>query len=1018
MHNDLINTVLLARDRDQVSPELVQRAIREAVRRARRADLARSIPLAGLKRWGLAAGGAAAVLAIFALLQPGAFGRGLMGVDPTTYLPAVNRIELIELTPGDRTIFAGQPVTLRARIRNDEARRLRAEVEIRDGAQVRRRMVPSDGHSTFTCTLPRVDQSFHYVVRIGGSRWPADREHYTITVIQQVRVEGLDLRYEYPAYTGREWRTVRDASGQIEAPQGTRVEATVRLSRAVPRAVLELRDKGLTPLRAVDGGRRFVGGLTVEEDAQYRIVLSDAKGRTVQQLPDVSAGEAAPQAARAAALTGYYAIRAIPDRRPSVGFVRPNRDVSIPVGGRLQARIKASDDYGLSSVVLLAGREGDALAPVEQFELRGRKAAALDHTFELSRAYADGDVIVYYATATDNRRIGRLGPQTAESSRFKILVQDANEVAAAKAKRYERLRRRLLAILALQETQKVNAAICAQRHPKLLAARQAGGEVAAKLADLRQTGGEVLGGQRQIKAALVDLAENFPFDDEMVTIHQAVAVLGTNEAQTAIDQAQVVVEVLRAFEEQPEAFELLDGTQEKIIETLRMLLAVMPSLADRMPDAAKAAAGEDLPPEAQQKIAQLKHDIEKFIDEEKKVIEASKRLAKTPVDDFTQADEELLKELQAVQDKWEKFLNERFTDFSKLLTQDFSNPTVMKELISVKSDVTMAKDALKKKAAEIATAIEDNGIENAESLTANIEKWLPDEPDRTKWRMEDPTDGMGGAVEQPELPNELEDLVGDLLEEEEDLFEEADDQAGKYAMSGDKGIGWDAMDGPISNMNAQGVTGNQLPNTNELQGRSGEGRQGKSSGEFVEDKAVGKGGRRTPTRLTPEPFQKGEVKDESKEPPGGATGGGKLSGAGEEGLEGPVPRELQKALPRMAGKQAALINRAERLREFLRQDDYANFKLLHAITLMNRVRSDLVNYRYRNALRARDKAVKLLRETKLHIGRGIDVTTDATAGMPKYQRDDIAEAREGKMPEGFEEVMEEYYGRLAEHAGP
>ena len=182
---------------------------------------------------------------------------------------------------------------------------------------------------------------------------------------------------------------------------------------------------------------------------------------------------------------------------------------------------------------------------------------------------------------------------------------------------------------------------------------------------------------------------------------------------------------------------------------------------------------------------------------------------------------------------------------------------MLKELIAIKTDVTMAKDALSAKAVEIATALEDNGIENAKTLTTNIEKWLPDTPDRQKWEMEDPTTSRP-TPSSPTCPAELEDLVGDLLEQEEDLFDQMDDLTSKYTQSGDKGIGWDAMDGPISNMNAQGVTGNQLPNTNEMGGRSGEGRQGKSSGEFVEDEAVGKGGRRTPTRLTPEPFQQGQ----------------------------------------------------------------------------------------------------------------------------------------------------------------
>ncbi|KKK48200.1 hypothetical protein LCGC14_3147530, partial [marine sediment metagenome] len=304
-----------------------------------------------------------------------------------------------------------------------------------------------------------------------------------------------------------------------------------------------------------------------------------------------------------------------------------------------------------------------------------------------------------------------------------------------------------------------------------------------------------------------------------------------------------------------------------------------------------------------------------------------------------------------------------FKDMSKLQEQDFSNPALLKELVSIKSDVTMAKDALAKQAIDMATAAEENGYGNAEEIKHNMEKWLPDEPDRIKWDMEDPAGQMN--VEQPELPKELEDLVGDLLEEEEDLFEEMDDITAKYNMSGDKGIGWDAMDGPISSMNAQGVTGNQLPNTSEISGRSGEGRQGKSVGEFVEDKAVGKGGRRTPTRLTPEPFQQGQVDDTSKEPAGGASGGGKLSGAGAEGLEGPLPPELQKELKRMAGKHAQLRNKAERIQGGFNVSDFSNYQFLKAITLMTKVQHDLDNFRYVNALRQKPVTLADLPDTTL-----------------------------------------------------
>jgi hypothetical protein len=120
-------------------------------------------------------------------------------------------------------------------------------------------------------------------------------------------------------------------------------------------------------------------------------------------------------------------------------------------------------------------------------------------------------------------------------------------------------------------------------------------------------------------------------------------------------------------------------------------------------------------------------------------------------------------------------------------------------------------------------------------------------------------------------------------------------------------------------------------------------------------------------------------------------------------------------MPRLAQKQAAILNKAERLRAQFKVNDYANFKFLQAITLMNRVRSDLESHRYRNVLRARDMTLSALKQSKLRIG-SVDVTEDTSNSMPKYVRDDIADAMKGKLPEEFKDVLEHYYRRLSEQS--
>ncbi|OPX21963.1 MAG: hypothetical protein B1H04_05750, partial [Planctomycetales bacterium 4484_123] len=726
LRNGLINALQLSTDPHQASPAMVQKAIEETIRRCARAPLSEAVRLDALKRWSLGAAVVAAAAVGFVIFFGPQLSRGLAAVfRPGAYVPTAGTVKLLSIKPGDTTIFAGENLTVVAKVHNPQRRRLRAWVEIAgrdDGPPAS----ASADRSTFSCALGKVEQSFKYAVHVGDSRFPAEKPYYTVSVLQRVEVEGLDLAYSYPAYTGLAEKEVLNAAGPIEAPLGTMVRVRLRLSAPVPGAVLETRSGRRLKMRPDSAGKSYATVLHVTCEDAYRVVLTDSVGRRLQQLPDTSAGIVSG----GGELEGLYPIRPVPDAAPRIEFIEPNRDVSVPVGGKLLTRLRASDDYGLASVKFFLGRErqgqnnrptqaADARMVHSFAEVRGKQAVELTYTVDIGNDCREGDVLVYYAAATDGRNLGRLGgPQRAESPIFKILIQDAAKVAAERAKRYEQLRRRLLAILEAQERQRVNTEIAARKHSDMV--------------QVRRTGRQIVAGQQAIKTDMLDVVDHFPFTPEMLTVQQALALLANNEAALAITQARVVAG-LSETAERTKACAALAGTQEKIIQSLQTLLAILPSLQREAAEAKKPSAGEDVPPEAREKLTALKTQLERFIEEQRKIIEASERLTKKAVDDFTPEDEKLLKDLQLAQDKWEKFLNEKFTDFSKLAQQDFSKPSLLKELISVKTDVTMAKDALKKKATEIATAIEDNGIENAKTLTANIEKWLPDEPDRIKW---------------------------------------------------------------------------------------------------------------------------------------------------------------------------------------------------------------------------------------------------------------------------------------------
>ncbi len=999
--NYLINSYLLAGDETPNNRHLIQRAIHESSQKTAPLDLSRSIPTLPLKRSLAVAGAALLVLIGFAVLQPGPFRRGIRAaLVPGTYVPTDNRTALLKIIPGDAEILAGEPLEITITVEEDRKFPGSTEAGLYLSGEDQPKRMPrmeDEEAATFTYRIDSVNEPFeyHFIVRSasGESRFPADREGYHVS-IKKITLKELSVSFKPPVYTGLKEHVIDLKSNRntpIEVPVDSSALARARFSRPMPRGHMEFAGERSLEMVPRKNGAEWQKGFKITRKDELRLIFTGKTGKTIMRLPSPAATGG----------DGFYPIRPVADAPPEIAFVTPRQDISRPPGGTVKLMLKASDGYGLTDVDLMAMRSGEKPEQIEGFkpgDLFGKKEITIPFTWAL-KDYRAGDKITFFATATDNRRLSTgAGPQTTTSNKLTLTIHEEEKLAENQSKQFDLLQKILQEIMRKQCSQRVNTSIASRS-----------GDVKT----IRTKGGEIHEGQKAIYADLDTLVTTFPFDEHTAKIKKGVALITANEATVAIEQADIVSR-LSALAERDGACRVLGNTQDDIIEALEEILAVMPSMRTAEPEK-QSPEGSDLD-QGERAAARedLSEKLKEFIDGQKKAIDAAKRLNKKGLDDFTAEDEKKLEDLAAVEDKWEKFLNEAIADFSKLHNQDFSTASTLKELISVKNDVTMAKDALKKKAKEIAVEAGSASGENAESLESNLEKWLPDKPDREKWNMESPTDQ--GNVEQPELPEELEDLVGDLLEEEEDLFEEMDDASAMAADSLDKGAGWDAMDGPISSMNAQGVTGNQLPNSSEISGRSGEGRTGKSSGEFVEDKAVGKGGRRTPTRLGEDPFQQGEIKDVSTDPPGGATGGGKKSGSGAGGLEGPAPKDDELLAERLTGKQASLINRAERIQAGFKVGDYAGFRLQRAILLMNRVKKDLENADYRNALRRRDETLGALKDTRRMAGKEIEIAEDQSAAMPKYLKDNINDARSGKLPPEYRPVLEQFYKRLSEQS--
>jgi hypothetical protein len=988
LHNGLTNSLQLAEADDlQASPWLGV-IFDEVLNSTRAKPLSGAVQFSQLKPIGATCAGAVALVIAIVLTAPAPFAHGWRQLfSPGAFVPKAGDARIIDVQPGDTTLVAGQPLEIVASV---EAKPTDVAELVVNAARFPMTLQSSASPMRFAYRLEHVDESMRYRVEVGGTQ----SRLFKATVVKQIGLEQIQLRITPPNYTRQATKLITLKDDEIEKTpvtvlQGSKVEIDAAVDVSVGGAMIQLGSASPVSAKLLQEGRHVTGDFVVLDETPLSILVTSPTGQIVAALP------ASP-----------LVIHCTPDAAPAIEMKWPTRDCDVAPDAEVKIAAVLRDDLGVASGrVMISGSSDEPMTVAREFAYPDSPTTqplslALDLKPEQRK---HGQSIRVQVQATDTRdlsehkaaAIGRgmsddtLGPQTVSSPVFEIRFRDPAQIARESKEQSDKLRAILMEMLktqrSLQET-----------------------TVAWKTAD--DAGMKKIGaGQDDLRSLMHKTAETFDFPEADRIVQKTLQMLALNPAKEAVDLASAIP-IEPVDKEKLKLASDLQSRQRRIISTLESLLAIIANTTE--PTTQPNKNGGDLKNEADA-LKKLDEALKQYMAEQKKILDQTANLAKKPVDRFDDNDKKQLEDLAMAQEKLDAFMQEKIADFSKLAEQDMSNATLLRELMEIYSEVKMAADALKQKATEIATPAEENGLELAKEIESNLEKWLPDAPDRQQWKMEDPIDGKTD-VPMAELPKELEDMVGELMEQQEDLFDEIEDANANYADSLDKGAGWDAMDGPIADMSAKGVTGNTLPNNNEMNGRAGEGRSGKSQGEMVEDTATGKGGRNTPTRLDPTPFQQGQIKDTSKDPVGGATGGGKLSGQSGEGLEGPVPPQITKEMQRLAQKQAQLRNTAERLNLQYKLGRYDNFKLLESTALMRRIEADLNANRYVNALRRRDVTLDALDTSHLLLGGEVHVQQDTTPAVSTKLQNEINDAMKGNLPPAWSEALKEYYRKLGE----
>jgi hypothetical protein len=471
--------------------------------------------------------------------------------------------------------------------------------------------------------------------------------------------------------------------------------------------------------------------------------------------------------------------------------------------------------------------------------------------------------------------------------------------------------------------------------------------------------------------------------------------------------------ILGAEKIEREAFSEASGISKQVLVDLARVLELLNS-------SQRSNAGEKAE-SMKEAAAELQAKLDALVEQQRAVVEKSKELASK--DELKPEDVAMAKELAAEKAAIEKLIEQMLIDAHAFPDLRPMNE-LREELTKIYEDViqqdTEQAAAGELKPSEIAVQKEEGlleALENAAKTAADMEMWLPDKNETTKWLMEN-----FDLTEMPEIPNlplpdSFTDLVGDLLEKQEGLEEQVRDAASNNAFAVNPANGWEVADGPMPGFNAQGKSGNTPPNKNEQTGRSSGGREGMSSGEMVNQRADNLEGSSIDARRTNDPLQSGQVQDDGPPADAKATGGGKAGGVSQrEGMTGeaplrPVNTPDQMLNDALAAEQAMLAQQTAK--------SYATARLFYLQTgpmpevarLMDESREALKNGRMAEYEALHRRIVTGLRE----IGAGAS-TSDVTVFRGTESRF-VGEKRlpggaDDSVPPGFQQPVDDYYRSL------
>lgn len=402
---------------EHYSPYLKDETVRRALEEIGGIDRARVFPGAGRPAWGTA--GLLTALFLFAqILFMGGREQSILAAvtDPQLYFRGRGGGNLL-VTSGDMTVLSGGGITCEAVDFGGRTGKVSLHISTVPGVWRETGLdidtIRTDGAdmALYRHRFENVRESFGYAFVSGAGR-SAER---IVTVIHRPVINSIGARITPPDYTGSPVRNVPGLAGRTYVPAGAILELKGETSKEISKGELRFSSGARLPLEPIPGG--FVVSFTAAADDTFLVELVDTMGLESERPI-------------------RYPITVLDDQRPGIEILAPEEDAHLQLSMEIDLIYRASDDYGVSRLVLYAMRSGkdEGFRPAELPLPPGGSRREIEgaERWELSglRLFP-GDEILYFLEVYDNNAVS--GPSKGRTETRRIKVPSIADI-------YERIR--------------------------------------------------------------------------------------------------------------------------------------------------------------------------------------------------------------------------------------------------------------------------------------------------------------------------------------------------------------------------------------------------------------------------------------------------------------------------------------------------------------------------------------------------------------------------------------------------